>query len=635
MKPDNELLRHYAESRSEDAFAELVKRHVNLVYSAALRQVGGDAHLAQDVAQTVFTDLARKAASLSKRETITGWLYTSTHFAAAKVARGESRRRDREERFMREPIHDTTPNADWENLRPILDSAMHGLKETDREAVLLRYFENRPYAEVGAKLGVNENTARMRVERALEKLRATLAQRGIAAGTALASIISANAVEIAPGYLAATLTSASLAGAATGALPFMKILAATKSQLGLGTLIAAGIITAFVIQQQAQTALRAKNGALSAQLAQLKSDNAILSNQVYTSGNAQLSANEQQLELLKLRAEVTGLQMTQKSPLAAEPLTNAGPDVTNAIINLRVKFISLRTADVPSLRPALAPTATGACVLSSDQSKFVNDALRGMNDEISQLQITTRSGGGASASMTSAFPIDGTNATVGTTLNVTPYFSPDSSIFTLNLMAQLNQLTGDPLQPGLQTIRTPTNQVAVMAGQTVVLQRDIPAGGWLPGATNAPDGPRTLLVFVTPAVVDATGDARTPQPTISQEEAMQKMNEAKQGVLALIMYASDNQDQFPTNLAQASKYLDGGSMEQIATNFDLLCPATIKDVESPARTIVLKEKQAWMSPGGKWMKGYGFADGHSELHTEPNGDFTDFEKNHTISPPNQ
>src|SRR5271169_2381247 len=132
MTPDNELLRDYAKTRSEDAFAELVGRHVNLVYSAALRQVNGDTHLAQDVAQTVFTDLARKAGSLVRRETLTGWLYTSAHFAAAKIARRENRRRDREEKFMREPIHEPAPDpgcaggfaearADWEKLRPALD----------------------------------------------------------------------------------------------------------------------------------------------------------------------------------------------------------------------------------------------------------------------------------------------------------------------------------------------------------------------------------------------------------------------------------------------------------------------------------------------------------------------------------
>ena len=97
MTPDPELLRDYTRTKSEEAFAELVRRHVNLVYSAALRQVGGDAHHAQDVAQTVFTELARKAASLSRRESLTGWLYTSAHFAASKVTRTESRRRDRKD----------------------------------------------------------------------------------------------------------------------------------------------------------------------------------------------------------------------------------------------------------------------------------------------------------------------------------------------------------------------------------------------------------------------------------------------------------------------------------------------------------------------------------------------------------
>ena len=93
---------------------------------------------------------------------------------------------------------------------------MHELKESDREAILLRYFENRQFAEVGAKLGLNENAARMRVERALEKLRAIFVKRGITAATALASVISANAVQMAPAGLAATLATTSIAAVGTG-----------------------------------------------------------------------------------------------------------------------------------------------------------------------------------------------------------------------------------------------------------------------------------------------------------------------------------------------------------------------------------------------------------------------------------
>ena len=124
MTPDSELLQRFARTNSEDAFAELVKRHVNLVYSAALRQVNGDEHSAKDVAQTVFTDLARKAGSLARRENLAGWLYTSAHFAAAKIARTEIRRRDREEKFMREPVNETAPDADWEKIRPTLDRVL-------------------------------------------------------------------------------------------------------------------------------------------------------------------------------------------------------------------------------------------------------------------------------------------------------------------------------------------------------------------------------------------------------------------------------------------------------------------------------------------------------------------------------
>jgi RNA polymerase sigma factor (sigma-70 family) len=244
MTPDHELLRRYAQTRSEDAFAELVRRHVNLVYSAALRQVNGDVHLAQDVAQTVFTDLARKTNSLSRHESLTGWLYTSAHYAAAKITRTEIRRRDREEKFMREPISETAPGADWEKLRPVLDDVLHELEESDREAILLRYFENRPYAEVGTKLGLNENAARMRVDRALEKLRAVFAKRGLTPATTLASAISANAVQIAPAHLAAALTTTSIAAAGTGTtFTLLKIMTTTQLKLGVSALVVAGVAT--------------------------------------------------------------------------------------------------------------------------------------------------------------------------------------------------------------------------------------------------------------------------------------------------------------------------------------------------------------------------------------------------------
>jgi RNA polymerase sigma factor (sigma-70 family) len=230
------------------------------------------------VAQTVFTDLARKAASLSHRGSLTGWLYTSAHFAAAKIVRTENRRRNREENFMREPISETAPELDWKNLRPVLDDAMHELKEADREVILLRYFENRALAEIGARCGLNENAVRMRVERALEKLRAAFLRRGIAATATLASVISAKAVQIAPAGLAATLTSASLAGAgAETTFTLLKLMTMTKLKLGISALVVVGTATALVVQHQAQIKLREENQSLRQQMAKLQIENERLS----------------------------------------------------------------------------------------------------------------------------------------------------------------------------------------------------------------------------------------------------------------------------------------------------------------------------------------------------------------------
>lgn len=312
MTPDCELLRRYAETNSEEAFAELVRRHLDLVYSAALRQVNGDAPLAQDVTQTVFTDLARKAESLSRRPVLTGWLYTSAHFAAAKAVRAEVRRRAREQeaQTMRELLHDPAPDLDWSKLRPVLDEAMHGLKEADREAILLRYFEQRQLAEIGARLGVSENTARMRVERALDKLRARLVRRGISTSAAvLSTAISVSAVQIAPAGLASTLTSASLAGAAaagTGiSATLMKFMATTKLKAGIASaVVIAGVATSLLIQQTARARLREQDESVrqrSDELAQLAADNARLSS---LAAQANGSAENGQLdELLRLRAE--------------------------------------------------------------------------------------------------------------------------------------------------------------------------------------------------------------------------------------------------------------------------------------------------------------------------------------------
>src|SRR5262245_49125399 len=139
MRDDAQLLRHYAETGSDSAFSELVSQHIALVYSAALRQVGGDTQMAQDVSQIVFSDLARKARVVSRHRVLAGWLYQATRFAASKLVRKERRRAYREVEAA--ALQQTASDFTWESLRPALDEAMSRLGAKDRDALLLRYFE--------------------------------------------------------------------------------------------------------------------------------------------------------------------------------------------------------------------------------------------------------------------------------------------------------------------------------------------------------------------------------------------------------------------------------------------------------------------------------------------------------------
>jgi RNA polymerase sigma factor (sigma-70 family) len=218
MIDDATLLERYVRDRSEEAFAEVVRRHLTMVYSAALRRTAGDVHRAEDVAQIVFAVLARDAAALSRHPSLTGWLYTATRNAAVDLLRTERRRQQREEKaqLMEEISLSPEASADWEQLRPVLDDAMEELDERDREAVLLRFFEGQPFASVGAAMRLSEDAARKRVDRALEKLGSLLQRRGITSTGGALTVLLANQVSVAaPASVAASITAAAMAGAGT------------------------------------------------------------------------------------------------------------------------------------------------------------------------------------------------------------------------------------------------------------------------------------------------------------------------------------------------------------------------------------------------------------------------------------
>jgi RNA polymerase sigma factor (sigma-70 family) len=253
MTDDVVELRRFVETGDEAAFGELVARHFNLVYGTALRQTNGDAGLAEDVAQAVFTDLARKAGMMSRRVVLAGWLYEAARFAGARAVRTEQRRRSRERAFS---MQDNSPeiSPDWERIRPVLEAAMGQLKSGDRNAVLLHYFEGRDFRAVGAALGLSDDAAQKRVSRALDKLRVILTRGGTAvSGAALTTFLGTAAMAAPPAGLALSVAKTSLTGAKAAGPPGLMealrhYLAPVKVQLAAALLILlSGGVAAYLV----------------------------------------------------------------------------------------------------------------------------------------------------------------------------------------------------------------------------------------------------------------------------------------------------------------------------------------------------------------------------------------------------
>jgi len=326
MSDDAELLRRYTDDHDEDAFAELVRRHLALVYQAARRQTG-DAHRAEDVVQAVFTDLARKARSLSGRPSLAGWLHTSTRYAAIHALRTERRRqiREQEAHAMNAPQHSSPANeGDWTQLRPVLDDALHALGERDREAVLLRFMESRPFAEIGARLAMTEDAARMRVERALDKVRKLLARRGVTStSTALAVLLADQAAAAVPAGLAAKITTTTLAlqgvaGGTTAGLGFFTLMSTGKIITGI-TVLALGTALVYKTAENRKT-----HGALAAsqhQQAELLAKVHDLENRL-TSVTNRLRASEEDGAKLLAALDSAAAGKTPPAPPARVPITH-------------------------------------------------------------------------------------------------------------------------------------------------------------------------------------------------------------------------------------------------------------------------------------------------------------------------
>ena len=279
MNDDAALLRLYVADRSEAAFTELVRRHIGQVHATALRRVGGDAHLADDVTQTVFITLARKAPALLDRSSLAGWLYLSTQLAAAEVVRSEQRRKARETTALTMDLTQAPdqPTADPAQLRPLLDDALVTLKDDEREAVVLRFFQRQSFAEIGAALRMSEEAARKRVDRALDKLHALLSRRGITTSVvALGVALTAAGVSTLPESLVARVTAAAVTQAAADAAAVTATGVATALMpVAAAAVVALGAL-ALLTQQHANDSLAAEVAQLARQneaIPQLRADN--------------------------------------------------------------------------------------------------------------------------------------------------------------------------------------------------------------------------------------------------------------------------------------------------------------------------------------------------------------------------
>jgi RNA polymerase sigma factor (sigma-70 family) len=329
--PDHELLRRYAEqdAGADAAFTELVRRHCDLVWAAA-RRVNGDADLARDVAQTVFTDLARKADKLPAGTVLAGWLYRAACHAAAKHIRGEARRAQRERQAMHQNelrSGDAEARAATE-LQPVLDAALADLTETDRDAVVLRFLAGRSLAEVGATLGTNEDAAQKRVSRALERLREAFRKRGVAvSGGIVAAALGVAGTQAAPAGLAGVIATASLASASAAAWGTFSVVTFMKSKLALGIVGGAIVATTLAWQQRNVTRLADENAGLRRRAA-VQTAGAMAA--PATDPKAPTRLQEEHAELLRLRGEVTKLrlQVQELSDSRHQALANqSGADV--------------------------------------------------------------------------------------------------------------------------------------------------------------------------------------------------------------------------------------------------------------------------------------------------------------------
>jgi len=360
-RSDAELLGEYAENGVEPAFAELVARHTNLVYSAALRQVNSP-DVAAEIAQRVFIGLAQGAQGLCRRlamdASLAGWLCRSARNVSLNYRRDEFRRRSREGLAMENFDATSATDPEWERMRSVLDDAMSELDESDYDAIVMRFFRNQDFRSVGLSLGVTDDTAQKRVARAIEKLRGHLSRRGIpTTAAALSIVLAAKAVEAAPAGLTASICAAAAlvqsAAKTSTAIAVSKSIAMTTLQkalvaAALATAVGTGVYEgrrASILEKQT-AALASEHDSLTKQLQDAREE---ASRRVAAVQRQTVPASNQLPEIMKLRAQVTALrdQLAIVKPSDQDPTTGAVNSWLERVQKLKQRMAQRPDREIP------------------------------------------------------------------------------------------------------------------------------------------------------------------------------------------------------------------------------------------------------------------------------------------------
>jgi RNA polymerase sigma factor (sigma-70 family) len=365
MSEDTELLRRYVDENSQPAFAELVSRRIGLVYAIAWRRTR-DAHFAHDVTQAVFTALARKAPQLVRHQTLVGWLYRSAHFAASDAVRATRRQQRREEEALAmQEINRGAAEPDWQQLSPVVDQALSEMSAVDRDAVLLRVVDGRSYGEIGRNFGMGESGARMRVERALEKMRHILMRRGVTStAAALTAAIGHQAGAAVPAALASTVAATAVSAAANAGgiaalLSFMSITPVMITTVGVAALAAATGTAVYQAReaergQKAVVSISRERDQFAAQLTTLRGQLA----------QADQLAVEQQGKIAKIEAALETARTAAPARNAPNPTPLSGSGA-NPAEEARLAAVAQEVAARRDARDKISPTRVPMAALET------------------------------------------------------------------------------------------------------------------------------------------------------------------------------------------------------------------------------------------------------------------------------